>query len=455
MKPLLRRATRAIAILVSGLTIAHSGSAIAAVVNKSVTIDLATAITGGSSINLVVNDPLTLSAGDTLNLHFDFAGGKSIRFNGAGFENLYGWVQGVGGPCLTFTTTGTVTFSNAVGTVPASGPITETNSCVHFGLALFNFLSPGQFLQFSAVDFSMHVDAFSLAGPQNFRGPWIVWGAQSLQMVDTVLSSAVPAPSAGALLAFGAMIGWTRRLQAKIKARATAVSKSSLAIGPRVVASLAAAFALAVASVATSPAFATPVTFYFAGHMTQSGADVALGDSFAGSYTLESSVVPVPGTDATIEWQYPLAVTGWSVTYPTFTLSGSGGLIAVGNDRGIWGDRYIVTLGGPNTLPSGAPLNFFQIDLQDQAAAGEDLLSDSSIQTSPPNPALAGYSGGRLFTLGSLGCQCSLTITAFGLAPVSEPPPIGAPAPGAFALVGLGLIGIGAMRRPTRLIGGL
>jgi hypothetical protein len=169
------------------------------------------------------------------------------------------------------------------------------------------------------------------------------------------------------------------------------------------------------------------ITYEFSGTIDESNPIVNAGDSYGGSFTFESTVTPSAHPDPTLEIQAlfiytTLPGTGWtldvnSTAVPSFSLSGETGQISVGNDTPSFGDRYVVTLSGADVpLPLGGALTFFQIDLQDPTANGEDMLEDD-LYTSLPNLSLASIADGRFFTsdYGSGCTQCRHTPTSLDL----------------------------------------
>ncbi len=160
------------------------------------------------------------------------------------------------------------------------------------------------------------------------------------------------------------------------------------------------------------------------------------GDTFFGSYTLETTTPTTPHSDSSLNVQAtaiaslssppsitPIPGTEWTLNVDSsliapFTVVGTFGGIAVGNDTSF-GDRYIATLNSfPNNgLPGGLSLNFFQIDLQANGAAAGMLTSDSLAEVPDLSQATAG--GGRFFIDNpSSGCsQCQVTIKSIRAVP--------------------------------------
>lgn len=201
-------------------------------------------------------------------------------------------------------------------------------------------------------------------------------------------------------------------------------------------------------------AYAALRTIEFEGAIGSSNSSpiVNEGDIFTGHYTFETSVTPIPHPDATLDIQAvaindTLTGTGWalnvnSTAVAPFVVTGTGGVISVGNNTGVFGDRYIATLDSASNLPLGEQLNFFQIDLQDRIADGADMLIDD-LFTSLPDISLADEStGGRFFTLdvGSGERQIPIIVTSLTLVPE----------PSAWCLLLMGVASIGAKWRYLR-----
>jgi len=207
---------------------------------------------------------------------------------------------------------------------------------------------------------------------------------------------------------------------------------------------------------ASSQAHSALITYEFEGTFNSGNSLFGVGDTFTGSYTFESTSTatsshPAPSLNTqTIAINNSLPGTVWKIdvsssTISDFSVSGTFGVISVGDNTATFGDRYSVTLSAPGgMLPGGLGLNYFQIDLQDLTSNGADMLADNAFQ-SLPNLALASYGGGRFFASGDTGgcTQCSFTLTSLtGVSPV--------PVPAAVWLFGtalLGLSGFGKRRK--------
>lgn len=199
------------------------------------------------------------------------------------------------------------------------------------------------------------------------------------------------------------------------------------------------------------------ITVQFSGLINGTNPIFNAGDTFSGSYTFESTA-PTSSlpSDNSIDFVSGamgsgLPGTGWnldvvsSTLFGNYSVFGTTGQISLGNDRPLFGDRYVVTLFGFNSspLPGGLGLNFFQMDLQDGVFAGQDMLAGGSLQTLP-NLALASFAGGRFFTTGnSTGCtQCQLSTTRFS----ADTNPSAVPLPAAAWLFGSALLGLLGVR---------
>lgn len=151
------------------------------------------------------------------------------------------------------------------------------------------------------------------------------------------------------------------------------------------------------------------IVFQFEGQVVEADLDFDAGDKFIGSYTFNPLAAGLSHPDTnTLDRQYPEALVAWQLSVPGkgyrfegVPLMGYVGGISVGNDQPFAGgfDRYIVTLDRAGSfgaaLPSGRTLSFAQFDIQDEGNP-PDLLSDDSVQTSPPDLALSSrITGGR------------------------------------------------------------
>jgi hypothetical protein len=195
---------------------------------------------------------------------------------------------------------------------------------------------------------------------------------------------------------------------------------------------IAAAAALLYSVAFSHDAFAILKTVRFSGAIgafDENSPIVNAGDTFTGHYTFETTVTPIAHPDGTLDIQAiaidnALPGTGWSLDVNSsivspFSVSGNSGVISIGNDIAVSGDRYVVTLDGATALPLGEQLNFFQIDIQDRMDQGADTLSDG-LYTSIPDILLADDSnGGRFFTLdvGSGERQIHIEITSLDVVP--------------------------------------
>ncbi|HMO84469.1 MAG TPA: hypothetical protein PKC18_06050, partial [Lacipirellulaceae bacterium] len=116
--------------------------------------------------------------------------------------------------------------------------------------------------------------------------------------------------------------------------------------------------------VASDRAQGTLFTVNFAGVMQSATPLHNVGDTFSGSFTLETSAALIVHPDTSFDFQ-SLAIqaahvgTGWTATFNStaiapFTLTGTTGVISIGNNTSF-GDRYNVRLTGTTT-----PLGTFQ-----------------------------------------------------------------------------------------------
>lgn len=142
-------------------TIALAGGANAATITVSATFDPATLAPG--TLNDVPIDPVTIGAGDTLDITIDFLGGAVTI--GAGSPIWFGLLTGVGD---TLDTVSTISFTGGSANLVSSfGPLPQTNSAVHVGSFFANPLITTGAGDFSFVTANQLLDVISApAGPR-------------------------------------------------------------------------------------------------------------------------------------------------------------------------------------------------------------------------------------------------------------------------------------------------
>jgi hypothetical protein len=178
-------------------------------------VDLNSLNLASGFVNAFYNNPTTLSVGDTLNLNYSFANGQSLLMTSSGgTSELNGWLLLGSNPSHNpdvsyFTTTGTLTFNDLIGTPGIPLTMTQSSGAAHFGLAYYGSLIPnGQSLEFSGMSFTMHVDALNYPSI-NYNGPWLIMQADHLEAVS---ANPVPEPSTFLLLGAGLVgVGFLRR----------------------------------------------------------------------------------------------------------------------------------------------------------------------------------------------------------------------------------------------------
>lgn len=201
---------------------------------------------------------------------------------------------------------------------------------------------------------------------------------------------------------------------------------------------LAAASLLGALALAT-PAQATLVTYLFNGLVSDVNADspqsvFAAGQSVSGSWTVDTSVVPDVFTGFAM---YDAVVAFSIIIGPAYSSGTTGGAVAV------FESSYLLS---PNSLPDGVNglvslgpiLSFtgratpFPGAIGGPVPVGLDLAD------------FANASGNLTFQgEGSIDIDFDLT----DLTLVEHPGPVGIPAPAPLALLGLGLLGLAALRR--------
>ena len=200
----------------------------------------------------------------------------------------------------------------------------------------------------------------------------------------------------------------------------------------------------------SSNSSAALITYSFSGNLLQQTSLFNPGDAFSGSYTFESTAATSPVSDPSMDissnaMRSTLPGTGWNLTVFSsavgdFTIFGTDGGLTIGDNASI-GDRYNATFYGYNYsgLPLGLTLNFFQIALSDNYAAGADMLTNSNLDVFP-DLSKTNSSYGRFFILDDdpqFCTQCSTVVTSFTRAaePISEPATL--------ALLLLGFLSVG------------
>jgi hypothetical protein len=183
---------------------------------------------------------------------------------------------------------------------------------------------------------------------------------------------------------------------------------------------------------------AAPITFRFGGQVTISPVSgINIGDSISGLYTFDS--------DATAQFPsspnvaiYDTGLSSYSVQVGIFSGAASSGRIIVADNFGGSIDVYNA---GTSVLTgtSMSGLTAFQSFIELSTVSGT-ALSSFALPLSPPD--LSDFSA-RTIVLRFLDASTMTNYTVRGSLTLLE----AVPAPGALAVLGLGLLGIGGLRR--------
>ncbi len=195
-------------------------------------------------------------------------------------------------------------------------------------------------------------------------------------------------------------------------------------------------------SIMAPSALAELITFEVHGHMTDAmPPDLEIGDKFVADYTFDSSVPPSAISDAYVAYN---AIVVWHFDFERgYKLASSGNTtfddIQIVNNSTQDGppfvDRYIVTLTPVSIdppLPSDRQIDLLQFYFDDATpSSNPDLLSDSSLITTPPRMELSDYSYGG-FLVSHSNLQPFFAIDS--IAVVAEP------STAILAIIGIGLL---------------
>jgi hypothetical protein len=404
--------------LVAGLLALAAQAATAAVVSRSLTIDLGDGVVGNPSVidppnlDFFVNNqptgftPFSLTVGDTLDLQVSFADGAALRVLDAidGEERVtFGFSFFTG---LTNTLTNlSLTGVSGAPVDTSSGPVVfNCTNCLNAGALDINLTD-------SVIEFTgLHI-TFELTGGANrdFTGAeeadfYVIGGGTE------IVAAAVPAPMSLALLASG-LLG-------------LAASRRRLGVGL--------AAALCAGALLAAPATAAPATYI----VTGTAIGTLDGNAFSGVLT-----VTISGDTADI------VVSGGGTRHRNTVLStvidvpGFGAVSVTGPDYVFVNQNFDKFGYGVEGI---SPLCCDIIQFEDPAFDTYDLTTSLGPLAFPTN--LSTQTWGNVPTSGGL-----LTVTSYidNTASAVADAPVEVPETGALAVLACGLLGL-ACSRPRR-----
>jgi len=186
-----------------------------------------------------------------------------------------------------------------------------------------------------------------------------------------------------------------------------------------------------------APASATPITYGFSGLLTNSFGSLNSGDAFSGFYTIDSSVAATGNVNSAVFNNLLSA----SLTIGSFsaTIGPGTGLPEIQQDDVAGADRYALV--GRNPLGSSqiGGLNISLIGFRLDDTTGTAISNATTLLT---NPALANFTSNTFLVFFGDPTTSDFAVVSGTLDSLST-----IPEPATFALIGVGLVGLGFSRR--------
>ena len=146
---------------------------------------------------------VTIGVGDRVEFNVTFANGKAIRLEDSqNDEYINGWFTGIRQSSSFSIENALLEFSGFSGSPGTSNTVSlasQSSGTAHVGPSFQNFLTAGEFVQFSGFRVSYDVTGLAV-DPNTYSRYWVFFNSDNKRLVD---SNVVPEPASIALFGFG------------------------------------------------------------------------------------------------------------------------------------------------------------------------------------------------------------------------------------------------------------